>query len=169
MKTMNNILQFSALTLGLFLVSFPAAAACTDPPAQEVNWQRCNMDGLNFDGVDLTSGRLRDTSFIRGSMNNANLQNVSAFRTKFVSTSLIETNFTKASLPEADFTKADLTGVNFTEANLGRARLYKAMLRGANLTKAKLKGADLTKADLSGATWVDGKKICAEGSVGRCK
>ena len=32
----------------------------------------------------------------------------------------------------------------------------------------RMRGADLHYADLSGATWVDGKKICAEGSIGRC-
>lgn len=168
-RVMIYFLRFSALLLTLIFFSFPAAAACTDPPASEVNWQRCNMDGLNFDEVDLSSARLRDTSFIRGSLNKVNFQKVSAFRAKFVSASLTDADFSKASLPEADLTKANLTSANFTNANLGRARLFKAILRGANFTKAKLKGADLTKADLSGATWVDGKKVCAEGSIGRCK
>jgi len=127
------------------------------------------MDGLNLDEVNLASARLRDTSFIRGSLENADLQKVSAFRTKFVSAMLRNVNFSKASLPEADFTKANLTSANFMEADLRRARLFKANLRGANLTKAKLKGADITKADLTGATWVDGMKICAEGSIGRCR
>ncbi|MEH6630780.1 MAG: pentapeptide repeat-containing protein [Halopseudomonas aestusnigri] len=168
-RVMIYFLRFSTLLLTLILFSLPAAAACTDPPAPEADWQRCNMDGLNFDEVDLSSAKLRDTSFIRGSLNKVNFQKVSAYRAKFVSASLTEANFSQASLLEVDLTKANLTSANFTNANLGRARLFKAILRGANLTKAKLKGADLTKANLSGAIWVDGEKVCAEGSIGRCK
>jgi uncharacterized protein YjbI with pentapeptide repeats len=36
------------------------------------------------------------------------------------------------------------------------------------LSGAQLKGADLLEADLSGATWIDGKRVCADGSIGRC-
>ena len=53
-------------------------------------------------------------------------------------------------------------------ADLRRARFFDAILREADLTGARLPGADLTRADLSGATWVDGKRVCAEGSLGRC-
>ena len=47
-----------------------------------------------------------------------------------------------------------------TEGNIGVAE--------ADLTGVKLGGADLTLADLSGATWTDGKRVCSEGSIGRC-
>ena len=53
-------------------------------------------------------------------------------------------------------------------ADLRLARLFRATLRGADLTNARLGGADLNRADLSGATWTDGTRICAEGSIGRC-
>ncbi len=167
-KVMNKSLCFAIIAFAYFQSSSAVLAACTDPAGADVNWQRCNMDGLNLNNVQLSGARLRDTSFLRGSLNQADLKNISAFRTKFVSASLVDANFTKASLPEADFTKADLQGADFTRANLKRARLFKAILRGANLTKAKIEGADLTEADLSGATWIDGKRICAEGSIGRC-
>ncbi|WP_245622978.1 pentapeptide repeat-containing protein [Kiloniella litopenaei] len=167
-KIMKKCLYLAILAFACFQSPTDVYAACTDPAGPDVNWQRCNMDGLSLDNVDLSSARLRDTSFLRGSLDGADLKNVSAFRTKFVSSSLVDANFSKASLPEADFTKADLRGANFTGANLKRARLFKTVLRGANLTKAKIEGADLTKADLSGATWLDGKRICAEGSIGRC-
>ncbi|KLN60600.1 hypothetical protein WH96_12205 [Kiloniella spongiae] len=165
---MNKSLCLAVVALFCVQFSSTVLAACTDPAGVDVNWQRCNMDGLNLDDVQLSGARLRDTSFLRGSLNQADLKNVSGFRTKFVSASLVEADFTKASLPEADFTKAKLQGADFTKANLKRARLFKAILRGANLTKAKIEGADLTEADLSGATWIDGKRICAEGSIGRC-
>ena len=61
-----------------------------------------------------------------------------------------------------------VTGASLIGADLRRARLFRAILRNANLTDARLKGADLARADLSGATWTDGERICAEGSIGRC-
>ena len=41
-------------------------------------------------------------------------------------------------------------------------------MRGADLTNAVLEGADLLRTDFSGARWIDGRTICAEGSIGRC-
>ncbi|WP_417453849.1 pentapeptide repeat-containing protein [Kiloniella sp.] len=168
-KVMKKSLCLAILVFTYFQSSSVVLAACTDPAGADVDWQRCNMDGLNLDDVDLSGSHLRGASFLRGSLDQADLNNISAFRVKFVSASLVEADFSKASLPEADFTKANLQSANFTKANLKRARLFKTNLRGANLTKAKIEGADLTKADLSGATWIDGKRICAEGSIGRCK
>ncbi len=145
-----------------------ARAACTDPPAPEVNWQRCAFDGLDLTGVDLSGARLRDGSFFRTDLSSSDLSKTSAFRAKFVNAALREVKLDGAKLSEADFTKADLTGASFKGADLRRARFFHAILRRVDLTDARLKGADLTRADLSGATWIDGKRVCAEGSLGRC-
>ena len=145
-----------------------ALAACTDPPAPEVNWQRCISDGLDLRNVVLTGARLRDGSFIRADLSGADLSKTNSFRAKFVNAILRETKFDGAKLFESDFTKADLSGASLVGADLRRVRLFRALLRGANLTGARLKGADLTNADLSGARWIDGQRICAEGSLGRC-
>ncbi|WP_020592573.1 pentapeptide repeat-containing protein [Kiloniella laminariae] len=169
MKDMKHKYLASAFLFLAFMLPLKSEAACVDPPQPEVNWQRCNMDGLDYDEVNLTGARLRDASFLRSSLKGADLTAISAFRVKFISTELQSAVFHSASLPEADFTKANLTAVDFTNANLKRARLFRANLRGANLTNAQLTDADLTRADLSGALWLDGKKICAEGSVGRCE
>lgn len=162
-----------ALILALaFIVLGPvseALAACTDPPAPEVNWRRCVFDRMNFEDVDLTGAQLRDTSFFRAEMRGSRLEGVRAFRAKFVNAILIGAAFPEADLREADFTKADLSEADLTTADLRRARLFDAVLRGANLTGAKLQGADLARADFSGATWTDGTRVCAEGSIGRCK
>jgi uncharacterized protein YjbI with pentapeptide repeats len=145
-----------------------AQAACTDPPAPGVNWQRCAFDGLEIAGVDLSGARLRDGSFFRSNLSGSDLSKVSAFRAKFVNAVLHEAKLDGAKLSEADFTKADLTGATLKEADLRRARFFHAVLRRVDLTGARLRGADLTRADLSGATWIDGKRVCAEGSLGRC-
>ena len=163
---------FSAVCLlaagGLFLDAGQAQAACTDPPAPGVNWQRCSMDGLNLTEVDLEGARVRASSFLRADLTGSNFAGVEGFQSKFITVKAHGVNFDGAALSQADFTKADLTGASFKEADLRNARLYRAILKGADMTGARLEGADITRADLSGATWTDGKTVCAEGSVGRC-
>jgi hypothetical protein len=146
----------------------PALALCTDPPGPGVNWQRCNFDSLDLAAVDLSGARLRDASFIRGDLSGSKLVKADSTRAKFINATLNGTVFDDAKLYAADLTKADLTEASLKGADLRLARLFRATLRGADLTGARLKGADLSRADLSGATWTDGKRICAEGSVGRC-
>ncbi len=148
----------AAAVLGAVIGPGTALAACTDPPAPKVNWQRCAFDGLDLTGVDLSGARLRDGSFFRSDLSGSDLSKTSAFRAKFVNTALREVKLDGAKLSEADFTKADLTG----------ASLKGADLRRVDLTGARLRGADLPRAGLSGATWIDGKRVCAEGSLGRC-
>ena len=160
---------FSFLTLLLLVTArSPALASCTDPPGPGVNWQRCAMDGLDLREVNLSGGRLRDGSFFRTDLSGGDLSGTESYRAKFVNATMHDVVFDGAKLYEADLTKADLTGASLVGVDLRRARLFRANLRGADLTDAMLKGADLARADLSGATWTDGERVCAEGSVGRC-
>jgi uncharacterized protein YjbI with pentapeptide repeats len=145
-----------------------ARALCTDPPGPEVNWQRCNFDRLDLAAVDLSGARLRDASFIRADLSGSKLVEADSTRAKFVNAVLKGAVFDKAKLYGADLTKADLNEASLKGADLRLARLFRASLRGADLTGARLGGADLSQADLSGATWTDGERVCAEGSVGRC-
>ncbi len=166
-----GILAAGIVVAGLLATLVPAGtarAACTDPPAPEVNWQRCILDGEGLVGVDLSGARLRDGSFFRSDLSGSDLSGTNAFRAKFVNAKLREARLDGAKLSEADFTKADLRGASLKGADLRRAHFFRADLRGADLTGARLRGADLTRADLSGATWIDGTRICAEGSQGRC-
>lgn len=146
----------------------PARASCTDPPGPGVNWQRCAMDGLDLANVDLSGARLRDGSFFRADLSGSNLSDTESYRAKFVNAKMQNAILDGAQLYEADLTKVDLTGASLVGVDLRRARLFRANLRDANLTDARLGGADLTRTQLSGVTWTDGKRICAEGSVGRC-
>lgn len=153
----------------LHLLGVPRAeAACTDPPAPGVNWQRCALDGLNLTALDLEGARVRASSFLRADLSDSNLSGVEGYQAKFVNVTAKNVIFDEAKLFQADFTKADLEGASFRGADLRSARLYRANLSGADLTGAKLEEADITRAELSGATWTDGKTVCAEGSVGRC-
>lgn len=159
------------IAAGLAAVIFglgPAAAGCTDPPSPKVNWQRCIFDGLDISQADLSGARLRDGSFFRANLDGSDLSNTSAFKAKFVNARMRDVILDGANLSEADFTKADLTKASFQGTDLRRARFFKAVLRGADFSNARLRGADFTRADLTGATWTDGKRICGEGSIGRC-
>ncbi len=167
-KGMIRNLSVSATILAAVLFSQVATAACTDPPGPGVNWQRCTFDGLDFKEVDLTGARLRDSSFFRSDLSKSDLSNTRSFRVKFVNAVMTEVTLDGSHLQNADFTKADLTNASLVGVDLRRARMFRANLRGADLTDVRLNGADITRADLSGATWTDGKRICAEGSVGRC-
>jgi uncharacterized protein YjbI with pentapeptide repeats len=161
-----------AVVLALFLLSAVGAstawAACTDPPGYEVNWQRCNLNGLDFTGADLREARLRDASFLRSNLRESDLSGVNAYRAKFVNANLAGAKLEDAYLLEADLTKANLTGASLVNADLRQARFFGADLRGSSLTGARLRGADLTRARLDGAIWVDGEKVCGGNSVGRC-
>lgn len=72
-------------------------------------------------------------------------------------------DFTNASLRKASFGKSILVGADFTNADLRGADL-----RGANLRNASVVNVDWDGVQLGGATWVDGR-VCAAGSVGRCR
>ena len=153
--------------VGGFLAG-PALADCNDSPMPEVDWVRCFMDGRDFHGANLTGAELRDASFFRAKLDGADFSGADAYRAKFYLAQLAGARFDKARVAEADFTEADLKGASLRGADLRGAKLVSADLRGADLTGANLRATDLFRADLAGAIWVDGKRRCAEGSIGQC-
>ncbi len=147
----------------------PAQAACADPPRPGVNWQRCYHDDRPFIDVDLTGANLREARMTWTDLSGANLSGIDARRAKFLNARLIGARLDGANLTEADFTSANLSGASLKDALLRGTRLFGANLRGADFTGARLERADLLNADMSGATWIDGKTVCAEGSISQCK
>jgi hypothetical protein len=147
----------------------PALAECADVAAPGVYWRRCLQDGQDLRGVDLSGATLRDASFERTDLSGAILVEVDARRAKFISAGLQKARLDHANLVRADFTNADLTGASLVGVDLTMARMYGADLTRADLTGARLASTDLLKAVLAGATWIDGKTVCAEDSVGQCR
>jgi uncharacterized protein YjbI with pentapeptide repeats len=158
------VLAFSSV----FAVAGPALADCVDVPAPGVYWRRCVQDGQDLRGVDLTGATLRDASFKRANLAGADLTDADGRRAKFVSSAMQNVRLDGANLVRADLTNADLTGASLVGVDLTSARLFHADLSGADLTGARLNNTDLLKAKFAGATWIDGKTICAEDSVGQC-
>jgi uncharacterized protein YjbI with pentapeptide repeats len=152
---MISILHAAVVALLLAVSASPAHADCTDSAGPEVNWRRCYHDGRDLIGVNLEGAMLRDATFQRSNLSDANLSKVDGYRARFVSTDLPKARFEGARLIEADFTRANLTGASFLDADLRNAKMINAVLRDAN-------------ADLSGVIWVDGKRRCAENSIGQC-
>ena len=146
----------------------PAWASCTDVAGPGAQWRRCLFDGNDLRGANLGGADLRDGSFKRAQLAEAELSGVQARRAKFVSADLQGTVFAGADLVQADFTSANLSQADLSRTNLRSARFYGANLREADLSGAIMDGADFLQANLSGATWVDGRTICAEGSIGQC-
>lgn len=166
-----------ALSALLFLIPLPLAvipitdahAACTSSPAPGVNWRRCYFDAQALGGYDLTGAELRDTTFQRSTLDNTVFAEADAYRAKFISASLVGADFTGARLQSADFTKAILSNAVLVDTDLRGARFVGANLAGADLTGAQVQDAIFRNANLVGATWIDGKRVCAEGSVGTCR
>ena len=153
----------------LLLGAVPAHASCSDPAGPGVDWRRCLLDRRDFQGADLTGAILRDTSLQRSDLSWAKLVGVEGPDARFVSAILTEADLSQANFRSADFSRADLRGAKLTNADLRLARFFNANLQGADLTGANLAGVDLTGAQLTGATWIDGTKVCGEGSIGVCR
>ena len=159
-------------TLGLAgllgVIGGTAFADCSDFAAPGVYWRRCLQDGQDLRGVDLSGANLADASFKRAELSGADLSGADARKAKFVSAIMRDAKLDQARLVRADLTKADLSGASLRQADLTNARLFRADLSKADLTGAELADADLLKAVFAGATWIDGKTVCAESSVGQC-
>lgn len=161
---------FSMLLAGALLVyAVPARAGCTDQPRPGVEWVRCDLNERDYGGVDLSDAVLRDSVFTRSDFSTARLGGIDGRKTKFISARLDETLLDGAVLRGADFTNASLRGASLRHADLREARFFQADLRGADLSGARIDGADLYRADFTGARWIDGDKLCGEGSLGICR
>jgi len=172
LRKINRPSMVFPLLSGIVLLSIPAqqvVAGCTDPARPGVDWRRCYHDDRELPGADLSGAKLRDARFSYADLTKAVFAAADARRVKFISAKLAGATFDAANLTEADFTNADASGASFRGADLRRARFYRTNLKGADLTGAATDQADLLNADLSGATWIDGKTICAEGSISQCR
>lgn len=154
----------------LILLSVSGARAdCNDPPDPGVNWRRCDVSGQALADIDLTGALLGNGRFDHSDFTGSNFTKVDAEGATFFETTLEGVRFDEARLANASFSRARLTGASFRRAHLKRTRFDNAVLRGADFTGALLIDARFFKADLSGATWIDGTRICREGSIGACR
>ncbi len=170
MGHLGTVFGRSALVGALLLLSAgTASAACTDPPQPGVDWRRCSFDRYDLSRIDLTGARLDNASFNRATLAGTNFTRLEGGRVRFQGADLEGAVFADAQLRSADFTQANLKGASFRNADLVGSRMVSANLRGADLTGAKLRDVDFFRADLSGTIWIDGQRVCAEGSISFCR
>ena len=142
---LNSAAASSALVLGIAIAT-AAQAGCHDPAAPNVDWSGCGMSGADLSDKNLTGANLKGANLSNADLDGATLSKAS----------LVNTNLRFANLINANLSGAVLTG----------ATLSKAYMNGANLSAATLQGATLTGANLTNVLWLDGKKTCANPSIG---
>ncbi|MBC6439632.1 MAG: pentapeptide repeat-containing protein [Rhodospirillales bacterium] len=147
----------------------PAHAGCSDLPAPGVDWRSCNLQGISFPASDMSDGNLRGASLSNADHTGSNFSGIDGYRVRFVESILVDTVFDGAALTDARFDRADLSGASMRDVAARNAKFQFANLSGVDFTGANLRDVDLTGTDLSGAIWIDGERVCAEGSMGICR
>lgn len=159
-------LAFAAVVLLGFLLSLLMgktepdlpAPDCAASPRPGVNWNHCNLSGLDSQQANLIGAHMSNVR-----LDAANLSGAALAGADLEYSSINLSNFSGA-----DLSYASLVGLTARGADLRNARFNQANLAYANLSNARLEGADLSGADLSHAIWID-RKPCLPGSVGVCK
>jgi uncharacterized protein YjbI with pentapeptide repeats len=152
-------------------------ADCNAAPAPRVNWNNCQMEGVQLVAADLRGVRLRNATLIGADMRGAQLG-----AADLAYANLANGKLSTAMLEQADLIGANLRHTDLSQTALEHANLAYSILRESNLSGANLQGANLSHADMHGASiegmnlegarldqavWVDGR-ICGPNSVGRC-
>lgn len=130
------------------LTGLAAVIAATAVSAQAVNIGR----GL---GVNAARGTpvSEDKRHVNADLSGHGFANLDLAGHEFVNVDLSKADFRRARLGGASFVNANFSGVDF---------------RGANLKGASFVNVDWDGADFSGAVWLN-ERICAPGSIGRCR
>jgi len=159
----------AALLVATLACAAPALADCSDSPRRGVDWRNCSLYNRDFSGADLREAEMTASRLTRTEFGGADLSGADLRRAKLMDAKAKKARFDDARLNGADLTNAELEGASFRNADLRRAQLQGANLREADLTGAQTDEAGMLRTDLSGARWIDGRTICAEGSISQCR
>jgi uncharacterized protein YjbI with pentapeptide repeats len=133
-------------------------AQCNSPARAKINWQNCQLVGLQSINSNLSESQL----------SNANLESANLLGSNFQKADVSYANLKNANLSFVEFQNARMLGADLHGADLTNADLTNADLSYANLQGAKIKNTNFTGAILSNVIWVDGRK-CVSPSIGKCK
>jgi uncharacterized protein YjbI with pentapeptide repeats len=89
---------------------------------------RCDLSGLNLQGVDLSGADLVECDFEGSNLTGARFEGATLSGCRFADSLLNAARFAGADLSRADFHMADLRGADLSEAKLLEARLDSALL-----------------------------------------
>lgn len=144
--------------LGETMQAEPGMPDCSATPRPGVNWDHCNLTGLQARGVQLTGAQ----------MSNSRLDSAQLQSAELVGANLEYSSLNLSNLQQADLSHSSLVGAMLRGADLRNATLENANLAYANLSGAQIEGADFSGAVLDNAIWVD-QQTCAPGSIGICR
>jgi len=160
--TLSILLLVGLIVLGMFIYiesgkQVVQSPDCNNYPAPGVNWNHCQMEGVQLPGKELQGAHF----------NNANLTAANLSGVRLNKADLAYANLSLAVLRDADLQGAVLKG-----ANLRKADLRKANFTGVDLSYADLRNADITDAVFTDAIlyktiWVDGSQCLSE-TKGAC-
>ena len=89
---------------------------------------RCDLSGLDLQGIDLSGADLVDCDFEGSNLTGARFEGATLTGCRFADSLLNAACFAGADLSRADFHMADLRGADLSEAKLTEARLDTALL-----------------------------------------
>lgn len=89
---------------------------------------RCDLSGLNLQGIDLSGADLIDCDLGGSNLTGARLEGANLTGCRFADSLLNATRFAGANLSRAHFHMADLRGADLSEATLTEARFETALL-----------------------------------------
>lgn len=161
MELFVRILRASLVLLLLVTGAFGAAAG---PEAVKIV-AGCRIEpDTQCPRADLRNADLTEAVLMRANLRGAQLDGAD-----LRGADLTSGNLSQASLRGADLSGAILRGVDFNRSDLSGTILQGANLALSNLQAARLDGTMLEGANLLGATWLDGRSLCAPGSIGECR
>lgn len=140
------------------LPAAPPSADCTAAAAPGINWNHCQLPGVQILNQD----------FSQASMNSTNLQNANLFGGVFKGADLSYADLSQANLGYASLLNTKLKGANLRQSTLANASIDNADLSYANLTGANIENTSFNNVKLDNAIWIDGR-TCATGSIDTCR
>ena len=158
--------RFIQLTSQAMLGLLPLAAMA-QPPELPMTCPGCNLQGIDFNSVNMGDKRFIDSNFSRADLRRANLSNMYMLTTNLQGADLrgadlSHTFFTASS----SFRDADLRGANLDDVWFTDADLRGADLRGTNVELiTTLEGADLRGAKVDASFY---RKVLADQPYGIC-
>ncbi len=161
--TMLMIAGTVAIAAGAFLLLYKPpppqlGADCHSPPAPNVNWSNCVLDGARLQGRNLSGATLYSASLTATDLSGSVLKG----------SNLSYAALSIANLSGVDLRDGILVGTKLRQAKLNDAHLENADLSYADLTGANLSGAHLHNTKLGNAIWTDGWR-CLPDSIDTCQ
>jgi hypothetical protein len=108
-------------------------------------WNQWRKENISVT-IDLSGSNLAEAN-----LEGANFNSVNLYRANFREANLMRTNFNRADVSAADLRKVNLSKASVRRAKLSNADLRKAVLRQVHFGKTDFLRADLRGADLSGS------------------